>query len=209
MLAGSASGANRGTAARKSRSLEAARGGDGAREETHAQRAPGDEADAQFLAERQDLRLRTAPQHRVLVLDHRHRVYSMRAADRLQPRLGQAVMKHLALGNQVFHRPGHVLDGHLRVDAMLVEQVDAVGSQAPQLGLDHLPNVFGPAVPPSASLARLRIDVEAELGGYDDPIADALQRLADDFLGHEGAIGLGGVEQRDAQIRGPSDEGDG
>ena len=98
----------------------------------------------------------------------------MRAADRLQAGLGQAVVKHLALRDQILDGPGHVLDGHLRIDAMLVEQVDAVGAQTPQLGLDHLPDVFGPAVRSTAALARLRIDVEAELGGDDDAVADAL-----------------------------------
>ena len=43
-------------------------------------------------------------------------------------------LQDLALGDQVLDRAGHVLDGHLRIDPMLVEQVDVVGSQAPQLG---------------------------------------------------------------------------
>ncbi len=34
----------------------------------------------------------------------------------------------------------------------------------------------------TASFARLRIDVEAELGAEDDLIADALQRFAENFL---------------------------
>ena len=133
----------------------------------------------------------------------------MRAADRLEAGFGQAVMKHLALSNQILQGSGHVLDGHLRIDAMLVEQVNAVGSQAPQLGLDHLPDVFGPAVSSTASLTRLLIDVEAELGGHYDPMANALKGLADDFLRKEGAIGLGGIEQRDAETHRAPDEGDG
>ena len=84
---------------------EARPGADGAGEEAHAQRAPADEADAQFLAQRKHLRFRTAPQHRILVLDRRHRVHGMRAADRLQPGFGQAVMTHLALGDQSFMVP--------------------------------------------------------------------------------------------------------
>ena len=37
-------------------------------------------------------------------------------------------MQHLALGHQVLDRTGHVFDRHLRVHAMLVQQVDAVGT---------------------------------------------------------------------------------
>ena len=131
----------------------------------------------------------------------------MRAAHRLQAGFGQTVLEHLALRRQGLHGPGHVFDGHLRIDAMLVKQVDAVSAQPSQLGVHHLPDVFGPAVQSTTSLPGLRIDVKAELGGHDDPTANALQGLAEDFLRHEGAIDLGGVEQRDAQIHRPADEG--
>lgn len=38
-------------------------GANSAREETHAQRAPRDKANAELLAQREDLCFRTAPQH--------------------------------------------------------------------------------------------------------------------------------------------------
>ena len=62
MLAGSASGAKRGTVARKSPSPKRP-GADGAGKETHAQRAPRDEADAELLAQRKDLR--SGPRHSI------------------------------------------------------------------------------------------------------------------------------------------------
>ena len=210
MLAGSASGAKRGTLARKSCLSKRLAGADGAGEETHAQRAPGDKADAQLLAQRKHLRFRAAPQHRVLVLDHGHRVHRVRAADRLQPGFGQAVVQHLALRDQILDRPGHVLDRHLRIDAMLVEQVDAVGAQTPQLGLDHLPDVFGPAVrarrvaaPVSGSMSKPNL-VDMTTRSRRLPCSAS----PSEFLRHEGAVGLGGVEQRDAQIHGAADERD-
>ncbi len=48
--------------------------------------------------------------------------------------------------DQFLHRAGNILDGHVRVDTVLVQHVDAVGAQAPQLGIDHLADVLGPAV---------------------------------------------------------------
>ena len=42
------------------------------------------------------------------------------------PGFGEAEVPDLALADQVLHRAGHVLDRNLRVDAVLVEQVDGV-----------------------------------------------------------------------------------
>ena len=92
---------------------------------------------------------------------------------------------------------------------MLVEEIDVIGAQAPQLGLDDLADVFRPAVPTASSCTGLGIDVEAELGAQDDLAADALQRLADDLLGKERAVGLGRVDQGDAAINGPANQRDG
>src|SRR3546814_5619336 len=52
------------------------------------------------------------------------------AADGLRTGLGQPEVPNLALGDEVFHRAGHVLDRHVGIDAVLVEQVDDVGAQA-------------------------------------------------------------------------------
>ena len=52
----------------------------------------------------------------------------------------------------------------------------------------------------AAVLARLGIDVEAELGGDHHPVAHRPQRLADHLLVGEGAIDLGGVEEGDAAL---------
>ena len=110
-------------------------------------------------------------------------------------------MQHLALPDQALDRAHHVLDGHVRIDTVLVQQVDAVGAQAPQLGLDDLPDVLGAAVGAAAPLARHQVDIEAELGRDDRAVAPAaLQRLAEQFLRHEGAVHLGRIEEVDAQI---------
>ena len=87
---------------------------------------------------RQDLRLGLAPPQRVLALQRRDRLDGVRAADRLHAGLGQAEVLDLALADQFLHRAGHVLDRHVRIDAVLVEQVDAVGPQPLERRLDHL-----------------------------------------------------------------------
>ena len=78
----------------------------------------------------------------------RDRLDRVRAADRLQPRLGQAEVLDLALPDQFLDRPRHVLDRHVRVDAVLVVQVDRVDLEPLERGLGHLLDVLGPAVQP-------------------------------------------------------------
>jgi hypothetical protein len=65
--------------------------------------------------------------------------------------------------------------GHIGVDAVLIEQVDAVGPQALQRSFDDLADAIGAAV----ESTRLVLELEAELGGDRDLAADRGQRLAD------------------------------
>ena len=57
----------------------------------------------------------------------------------LRAGFGQAEVLDLALADQLLHRAGHVLDRHVRIDAVLVEQVDGVGLEALERGLGDLP----------------------------------------------------------------------
>ncbi len=123
----------------------------------------------------------------------------MGPADRLGSGFRQAEVLHLAGRDQLLHRAGDVLDRHLRIDAVLVEEVDAVGAQPLQRGLGHLLDVFGPAVQATLG-AGLGIEVEAELAGDDHLVAHRLQRFADQPLVGERAIDLGGVEEGDATL---------
>ena len=51
----------------------------------------------------------------------------MSAADRLGAGLGKAEVLDLALVYQLLDRPRHILDRHVRVDAVLIEQIDMIG----------------------------------------------------------------------------------
>ena len=42
-----------------------------------------------------------------------------------------------------------------------------------------------------------------------EPLGVGVQRLADELLGHVGPVGVGGVEEVDAQLDGPSQHGNG
>ncbi len=61
-------------------------------------------------------------------------------------------MLDLTFPDQLLHRAGDVFDGYVRIDAVLVEQIDTVGLQALERGLGDLPDVLWPVVD-----ARLRV----------------------------------------------------
>src|ERR1700677_1246357 len=64
---------------------------------------------------------------------------------------------------------------------MLVEEVDDVGLKPLQRGVCNLLDMLGPAVHADL-LARLGIDLEAELGGDYHLVADRRQSLPDNLL---------------------------
>ena len=73
-------------------------------------------------------------------------MHGVRAADRLLAGLGEAEEADLALAHEVGHRAHDVLDRHGGVDAVLVEEVDAVGGEPAERALDGLADVLRPAV---------------------------------------------------------------
>jgi hypothetical protein len=60
----------------------------------------------------------------------------VRAADGVHSGLGQSEVTDLARAYQLGHRADGVLDRRVRVDPMLVVQVDVVSAQARQRALD-------------------------------------------------------------------------
>ncbi len=66
----------------------------------------------------------------------------------------RAEVAHLALGGQIPHGPGHVLDRHGGVDPVLVEQVDKVCAQALERCLGYGADALGPATPEPPGASR-------------------------------------------------------
>jgi hypothetical protein len=79
-----------------------------------------------------------------------------------------------------------------------------VGAQPPERIVSHLSDPFGPTVSP---VARPSVG-EPELGGDHDAVADRLQCLSDEVLVAALAVGLGGVEERDAAVVCMPEQGD-
>ncbi len=110
----------------------------------------------------------------------------------------------LAFPHQLTDRAGDILDRHVRIDAVLVEEVDTVGLQALERGLGDLPNVFRATID-----ARLRIAVlEAEPRRDHHPITERGEGFADELLVSERAVGFRRIKKGDAALVGRPDEGD-
>ena len=101
---------------------------------------------------------------------------------------------------------GDVLDRHVRVDAVLVEEVDgSILSRLSDPSATRLMcsgRLFSPSAFPSG------VDVEAELGGDHHLVAEGREGLADELLVGERAVDLGGVEEGDAALDGRPDQRD-
>jgi hypothetical protein len=113
---------------------------------------------------------------------------------------------HLAFPDQVLHRACHVFDGHVRVNPMLIDQVNCLDLEPLERALGGLLDVLWPTVQPRQALhpARIesRIEVEPELGGDHHLIAEGSEGFTYQLLVDERAIDLGGVEERDATFHG-------
>ena len=117
-----------------------------AREEAPAQRAEWNEADAEFLKRRQHFRFRRSPPQRVFALERRDRLDGVGATDRLHSCFRKAEVLHLTFLNQVLHRSRHVFDRHVRVDAVLIEQIDDIDLESLERGLGDLLDVLRPTI---------------------------------------------------------------
>ncbi len=126
----------------------------------------------------------------------------VRAADRLHARLRQAEVFDLTGADQILDRTGDLFHRHVGVDAVLIKQVDPIGSEPLERSIGNLPDTFRPAVHPRQGVPIL----EAELGGNHHAIPDGGERLAHQFLVGERTIRFGGIEEGHAALERIADE---
>ena len=193
---------NRGPWRRKSLSSSSSGRLEAPREEAATERRVRDQADPELAQRRQDLRLEVARPERVLGLDSRDRMRRVRLTDPLRRGLAEADVQHLALGDQLAHRPDGLLDRHVRVHAVLVVEVDAVGAEALERALDRAAHVLRAAVAHPGPLAVLvPYRAHPELGGDHVLVPPPGDRLADQLLVRERAVHLRRVEEVDPELR--------
>src|ERR1035438_5713343 len=173
------------------------------REEALAQGAVRDEADAEFLKGRYHFLLRSPRPQRIFALQRGDRLDCVCATDGLHSCFGKAEVLNLAFLNQLLHRASYVFDGHVRVNPMLIEQVDCLNLEAFERALDGLLDVLGPAVQTRRSRPIIAAaQVEPELRGDYHTVTEGGESFADEFFVCERAVDLGGIEECDAAFHG-------
>src|ERR1017187_263364 len=182
--------------------------GDRPREEALAKRAVWNQADPEFRERRQYFFLRTLPPKRKFTLKRSHRLSGMCPANGLCPCLGQAEMLYLTLLNQILHRSSHIFDWHLRVNAVLIEQVDRVHSQSLQRALHSLFDVFRPAVQTSWMRIFLGFESEPEFRRDNHLLTKRSERFAHELFIRERSVDLSRIKQCDAALDGSPDDPD-
>lgn len=92
------------------------------------------------------------------------------------------------------------------VNAVELVEVYAFDAQAPEAPFAGFGEVGGVAVFDPVVRARA---VKAALGGDDEAGRVGMEGFGDQFLADEGAVGVGGVEEVDAEFDGPAEDTDG
>jgi hypothetical protein len=108
--------------------------------------------------------------------------------------------------DQILDRSRDVLDRYVWVDAVLVEQVDAIGAESFQRRIGDRPDVLRSAV--HTNVRERAAECVAKLGCDYDLIAEGGEGFAHDFLVPIGAVCLGGVEEGDAALDRQPDQSD-
>ena len=169
------------------------------------QGAVGEHADVVRARVGEDLLLDLALEQVVRGLQHLHRPHGL---ERLH--LGHVVVRDpdvadLALLDHLLERPRRLLLRDVRVGPVDLVDVDRVDAEVAQALLD------APAQEGRGGVALRRPD--AALGGDDHAVAVAAQlrpqRRAQQLLRRPEPVGLGRVEERDAEVARPPDGGDG
>src|SRR5436189_2099604 len=115
-------------------------------------------------------------------------------------------MPHLALLHEVLNRAGGILDRHLWIDAVLVEEIDAIRLQAPQHVVHDDFDVLGFAVETGESLAGLLINVPSEFRRDYYAVPKRFDGFAEDAFDFPWTVRFSCVEERDTAVERCSDE---
>ena len=119
---------------------------DFSREKAFAQGTEGNKSDAEFFQGRQHFHFRLTPPQRIFALERAHRLDGVGAADGLHAGFGQAKVFDFSLLNQFLHGTSDVFNGHVRVNAVLVEQINSVNAQPLERTFHDLLDVLRPTV---------------------------------------------------------------
>lgn len=169
-----------------------------------AQRAERHKAGVQLFRERQQVFFGIPPEHGILALDSGQGHSGVRAADCVHARLRKIPMPALALPHQFRDGSGQILNGHVRINAMLVVKINDIHAQAFERSFHGRADLLGSAVLDLAAVAT----ADAERGGNHRLITEGRERFAQQCFIGMGTVDFGDIEKGDAAIKGRAVQGD-
>src|SRR5580692_3072212 len=178
-----------------------------AREEAFAQRAKRNESNPEFLERRDHLRFRFSPPYRIFALQRSDGLNFVCATDRLYPRFRKSEVLHLALLNQILHGSSDIFNRYVRINTVLIEQIDDIGLETLQRSLSDFLDVLWTAVQ-SGLFAGGGIQLEPELGGDHHFSTERTQGFAHEFFVGKRAVDFSRVEECDASLHSGADDRD-
>src|SRR5271169_963566 len=178
------------------------------RQETLAERAIGNKTDSEFLEGRQYFRFGASRPQRVFALDCSDGLDSMSAPNGFCSRFRKSEVFDLTFLNQVLYGSGHVFDGHVRVDSVLIEQVDGIDLEALNRGFGDLLNALWAAIRTNEAGTSVRLEFEPELGGDHHFSAERRKSFAHEFLVCEWTIDFSRIEECYAAFHGGAENRD-
>jgi hypothetical protein len=87
----------------------------------------------------------------------------MSASQCVQTHLGQTPVQNFALRHPTLNCPGHIFDRYIRIDTVLVQEIDCFDPKSLERCLADLPDVLGATI--EAVSSAVRIDPESKLRG--------------------------------------------
>jgi len=130
----------------------------------------------------------------------------MRTADGLRARLGKAEVPDLALPNQLLHRARHVFNRDVRVDAVLIEEINDIDLEAVKRAFGDFPDVLRATVQFTPPRLAAGSRPEPEFGGDRHLTLERRQCLAHKLFICERAVHLGRIEKRNTAFHGCANE---
>jgi type II intron maturase len=132
--------------------------------------------------------------------------YNLHQLDKLKWGMEQSLTQTVARKLQISSR--HVFDGHVRVNTVLIEQIDGIDLESLERALGGLFDVLRPTIQARRGPLPLRIKVEPELGGDHYLLTAGSKGFAHELFVRERTVDFGGVEECDAAFDGQPDHGD-
>src|SRR5262245_65840663 len=96
----------------------------------------------------------------------------MCATDGLRSCFRKAEVFHLTFLNQVLHRSRHVFDREVRVNTVLIEQIDDIDLESLERGLGDLLDALWPTIQPHPTRLSAGLKFEPALGCYHHLLLD-------------------------------------